>query len=299
MIPPRRREATLVSIFEYKAANSVGEAVDLLKEYGDDAKVLAGGQSLIALINLGLAQPSVLVDIGRIAELNHIDSQDGWLSVGATTRHATALASEDLRRQCPLLGEALPLIGDPQVRNRGTLGGSIAHADPAAELPTVASCLGATMRVQSRSGTRDVAASEFFAGYLTTTMPPGELLTEIRFPVSEPNTGFAFLELVRRKGDFAIVAAAAAISLAPDGVCSKVQLALAGVGPTPVLATEATGVLEGHAPTADLIGEAARAACSRIDPESDVIASADYRRAMAEVYARRALTQAAGLGARR
>ena len=282
----------MVAIFDYQAAASVNEALDLLAQSGDDAKVLAGGQSLIALINLGLARPSVLVDVSRVPELSHVHSEDGWVAIGATTRHASAIASADIQRRCPLLAEALPMIGDPQVRNRGTIGGSIAHADPAAELPTVAACLGAMMRVQSRSSSREVAATDFFAGYLTTTLGAGELLTEVRFPAAQPGTGYAFLELVRRKGDFAIVSAAAAVGLAANGTCAHVRLALGGVGATPIFAQEAGAALEGRAPTPDAIGEAARAACSRIDPESDVIASAEYRRDMAEVYARRALTEA-------
>ena len=285
----------MVATFDYRAARSVNEAQELLAQHGEDAKILAGGQSLIALINLGLARPSVLVDVSTIAELARIESQGGSLVIGATTRHAPALASAEVRTRVPLLAEALPMIGDPQVRNRGTVGGSIAHADPAAELPTVAACLGATMRVTGPRGARDVSAADFFGGYLTTTLAPGEILTEVRFPVAQPNTGYAFLELVRRKGDFAIVGAAAAVSIGTDGICSQVRLALAGVAATPIYATEAAGILEGKTLSPSLIGEAAKAACSRIDPESDVIASAQYRRDMAEVYARRALTQAAGL----
>lgn len=282
----------MVATFDYRAAGSVQEAVDLLAEHGDDAKVLAGGQSLIALINLGLAQPSMLVDINRLGDLDRVELRDGFLVVGALTRHATAERSETIRRACPLLAEAIPLIGDCQVRNRGTVGGSMAHADPVAELPTVAMCLGAVMRVEGMSGAREVAAADFFLTYLTTAVGPGELLTEVRFPVSPPGTGASFQELVRRKGDFAIVAAACTVALGSDGVCTDVRLALAGVGPRPVRATAASDVLLGQAPSPELLQEAARVACLGLDPESDVMASAEYRRAMAEVYARRALAQA-------
>lgn len=278
--------------FEFRAARDTGEAVGLLAQYGEDAKLLAGGQSLIPLINLGLAQPTVLVDINPIAGLDFIEERDGSLAVGALTRHATAERSDLVRRLCPLLAEVYPLIGDPQVRNRGTLGGSLAHADPVAELPTVACCLGATLKVQGPKASRELPASDFFVTYLTTAMEPTELLTEVRFPILPAGTGVAFQELVRRKGDFAIVAAAAAVQLKADGTCADVRLALAGVGPTPLYAAEAADVLRGQAPTPALVKQAAEAASQDIEPESDVLASAQYRRDMAPIYARRALTEA-------
>jgi len=283
-------------MFQYRLATSVQEAVELLAANGDEAKVLAGGQSLVPLINLGLAQPGLLVDINGIPGLDGIQTVNGSLAVGALVRHAVAEQSETIRQACPLLAEAIPLIGDRQVRNRGTMGGSIAHADPVAELPTVAVCLDAKMRVEGANGSRDVPASDFFVTYLTTAIEPAELLTAVWFPVSTPSTGVSFQELVRRKGDFAIVAAAAAIELAADGTCRKVNLALAGVAPTPIRATAAENMLRGQAPSPDLVRRAAAAAASadNVDPESDVMASADYRRAMAEVYARRALTEAVG-----
>ena len=285
----------MVATFEYRAATSVEEAVDLLTTNGDDAKVLAGGQSLVPLINLGLAQPGVLIDINGIPGLDGIQEVNGSIAVGALVRHAIAEQSDAIRRAAPLLAEALPLIGDRQVRNRGTVGGSMAHADPVAELPTVAMCLDAKMRLDGPTGSRDVPASEFFVTYLTTALEPNELLTAVWFPVTPAGTGVSFQELVRRKGDFAIVAAAAALELAADGTCRKVNLALSGVAPTPVRATAAEDVLRGQSPTADLIRRAATAAAQAddVDPESDVMASAGYRRAMAEVYSRRALTEAA------
>ena len=282
----------MVATFDYQAPQNLEEALELLAQHGDDAKVLAGGQSLIALINLGLAQPSLLVDINRLSGLDRVDLSDGTLSVGALTRHAAAERSDTIRHACPLLAEALPLIGDPQVRNRGTMGGSIAHADPVAEIPTVAVCLDAVMRVQSRGGARDIRASDFFVSYLTTAIDSRELLTEVRFPAAAARTGVSFQELVRRKGDFAIVAAAAAVGLAPDGTCASVRLALAGVAPTPVGRPAASEVLAGKHPAPDLLREAARASCVGLEPESDIIASAQYRQAMAEVYARRALETA-------
>lgn len=282
----------MVATFEYRAPQTLDEALELLAQHGDDAKVLAGGQSLIALINLGLARPSLLVDINRLRELDRVDLSDGTLSVGALTRHAAAERSETIRLGCPLLAEAIPLIGDPQVRNRGTIGGSMAHADPVAELPTVAVCLDATMRVQGPAGARQIRASDFFVSYLTTAMGPGEILTEVRFPAVSPGTGVSFQELVRRKGDFAIVAAAAAVTLAPDGTCASARLALAGVAPTPIARAAAADILIAKRPSPDLLREAARSCCEGLELETDIIASAQYRQAMAEVYARRALEAA-------
>ncbi len=282
----------MVATFEYRRAASVPEAIEILSASGPDAKVLAGGQSLIALINLGLARPSVLVDINGIASLDSMEEVDGELVVGATARHAAALSSATVRRCCPLLAEAMPLIGDRQVRNRGTIGGSVAHADPVAEIPTVATCLGATMRLAGAAGTREVSAADFFVTYLTTAIGEGELLTHVRFPKSPPSAGVSFQELVRRKGDFGIVAAAASVALDSRGACADVRLALAGVDATPRFAAEAAQVLVGHEPTSERIREAARAACADIAPESDIMASGEYRKAMAEVYARRSLDQA-------
>lgn len=278
--------------FEYRAIHEVAEAVRLLKEHGMDAKVIAGGQSLMPLINLGLAQPTLLVDVNPIRELDFIEQRDGMLAIGALTRQRSAERSDAVRQACPLLAEALPLIGDRQIRNRGTIGGSIAHADPVAEIPTVATALGAVMHVQGPNGARAIPASDFFLTYLTTAIEADEILTEVRFPVLPSGTGVAFQELVRRQGDFAIVAAAAAIQLAPDGACADVRLGLAGVAPTPVRADAAAAILKGKVPTPEIIAAAAKAACEGIDPESDVIASADYRRDMAPIIARRAMTQA-------
>ncbi|MSQ23971.1 MAG: xanthine dehydrogenase family protein subunit M [Chloroflexi bacterium] len=279
-------------MFEYRAAHSAAEAVSLLREHGTDAKIIAGGQSLMPLINLGLAQPSLLIDINSAAELDFITRRNGSLAIGALTRHHTVERSGEVRQYIPLLAEALPLIGDPQVRNRGTIGGSLAHADPVGEIPTVASCLGAIMVVQGPNGKREIPASEFFVTYLTTALDAEELLTEVIFPILPANTGVCFKELVRRQGDFAIVAAAAAVQLGADGACTAARLALAGVMPTPLNADAAASMLVGQKPTAQIIEQAAQAACVGIDPESDVIASADYRRAMAPVFARRALTEA-------
>ncbi len=279
-------------IFEYQAVHETAQALAVLKEHGGDAKIIAGGQSLMPLINLGLAQPTLLIDINGIKSLDFIEQRDGFLTIGALTRYRTAERSDLLKRACPLLAEAIPQIGDQQVRNRGTLGGSISHADPVGEVPTVATALGAIMHVEGPNGPRDIPASEFFVTYLTTALSPDELLTEIRFPVLPAGTGASFQELVRRKGDFAIVAAATTITLNADGTCSDVRIGLAGGGATPLNTGAASAVLVGKKPTPELLVEAAHAACVGIDPESDVIASADYRRDMAPIITRRALTQA-------
>jgi carbon-monoxide dehydrogenase medium subunit len=282
----------VVATFEYRAPKTVADAIAILAEHGDDAKVLAGGQSLLPLINLGLVWPGLLVDINRVEGLDFVSQRNGVLVVGALTRHATAERNAEIRRACPLLAEALPLIGDRQVRNRGTIGGSIAHADAVAELPTVAACLGAAIVVQGTKGAREIPAREFFQDYLTTAMRSDEILTEVRFPTSLEGTGVSFQELVRRKGDFAIVAAAATVRLGPGGVCDDVQLALAGAATTPINVSEAARGIVGKRPTPELIRETANAACQGIEPSGDLLASAEYRRAMAPIYARRALTQA-------
>jgi carbon-monoxide dehydrogenase medium subunit len=289
----------MVATFEYREATSVEEAVELLTSNGDDAKVLAGGQSLMPLLNLGLAQPSVLVDINRIPGLDGVQQVDGAFAVGALVRHAVAEQSEAIKRACPLLAEAVPLIGDRQVRNRGTIGGSISHADPVAELPTVALCLDAKMRLAGPSGAREVPASDFFVGYWSTAAEANEVLTTISFPILATGAGVSFQELVRRKGDFAIVAAAAVVELTPDRTCRDVRLALAGAASTPIRAQGAENFLRGKELSTENIRQAATAAAQAddVDPQSDVLASAGYRRAMLEVFARRALTEAAGRAA--
>jgi carbon-monoxide dehydrogenase medium subunit len=242
-------------------------------------------------MNLGLVQPAVMIDINDIEDLDYVRETDSAIAIGALTRHATLEHSPLVRDRCPLLAEVLPLIGDRQVRNRGTIGGSLAHADPVAEIPTVAACLEAIVHVEGPKGGRDIPASQFFQSYLTTSLQPGEILTEVRFP-STDGAGVAFKELVRRKGDFAIVAAAAAMTLNPDGTCAGAMLALAGVAPTPIRATASADALRGQRPTEDALKAVAERACEGIEPEGDVLASAEYRRAMAPVFARRALAEA-------
>src|SRR5512135_3562705 len=213
--------------FEYEAPATAAEAVDLLAEHGDDASVLAGGQSLIPLLALRLARPAVLIDINGIAELSGVSATDGRVVIGAMTRDFVAEKSGTVAETVPLLAAALPLIGHEAIRSRGTIGGSLAHADPAAELPAVARALDAEFVVRGPSGTRVIPAAQWFEGYLTTSRHSDELLVEVRFPAATPGTGTSFQEVARRHGDFAIVALAASLVLS-GGVISDARLAFAG-----------------------------------------------------------------------
>jgi CO/xanthine dehydrogenase FAD-binding subunit len=267
--------------------------VDVLRRRGEQAKVLAGGQSLVPLLNLRLASPDTLVDINHVAELDRVESSNGSVTIGALTRQSalerTALVAERL----PLVAEALAFVGHPAIRHRGTVGGSLAHADPAAELPAVMLALGATIVARSASGTRSVPIGELYSGYLTTSLAPDELLTEVKVPASASGTGTAFVELARRYGDFAICGAAAVLALDANGRCTDVRLSLCGVAPTPIRATAAERVLDGEAVSPDSIEAAAEQVASEVDPTSDVHGSAEYRRKMAVVMSGRALRAAA------
>lgn len=274
--------------FAYVAPRSVPEALAVLAAHGEEAKVLAGGQSLVPLLNMRLARPAVLVDINGIRGLAYLRRRDGVLHVGALTRQRAVEASTLVRRSVPLLLEAIRYVGHPQIRNRGTVGGSIAHADPAAELPAVLAALDGEVVVRSEGGERIIPARSFFTGYLTTALEPTDLLTEIRFALTGPDTGTAFVELARRHGDFALVGVAAVLRR-QDGTIRDARLAFTGVGPGPVRVAEAEALLAGASPTAKVFGEAARAAAARLEPDGDIHASADYRREMAGVLARRAL----------
>ena len=280
--------------FEYHAPSSVDEALKLLDELRDeDAKILAGGQSLMPMLNMRLARPSHVVDVNGLRELDYIRPTDeGGLAIGALTRHRALERSAEVARRLPLLAEAAPLIGDRQIRYRGTAGGSLAHADPAAELPTVAVALDAKLLVAKGSGTRAVPAADFFVTFLTTALEPDELLVEVRFPAPPPGAGYAFLELARQQGAFAIVTAAAMVAL-ERGRIGGVRLCLGGVGPTPIRARRAEDTLRGQAPTVAVFAEAARVAAEETEPSADVHGDVGYRREMAAVYARRALLAAA------
>jgi aerobic carbon-monoxide dehydrogenase medium subunit len=285
--------------FEYVRPASLADALEILHERGDDAKVLAGGQSLVPMMNFRLARPAVIVDLNGLADLAFIRPADGGLDVGAMTRQRTIEKSPVVRDWAPLLAEATPWIGHLPIRTRGTIGGSLVHADPAAEYPVVMAALDAEFTLARKGGTRRVAAAEFFDTYLSTTIGPDEILTEVRVPGLPAQAAVAFLEISRRHGDFAIVAAAAAVDLDAGGRIAGARIALGGVGPRPVRARAAERMLTGQRPTGSLVAEAAAAVKPETDPPEDIHASAEYRREMSAVFTRRALTAAlAKLGVR-
>jgi CO/xanthine dehydrogenase FAD-binding subunit len=277
---------------DYKAPATIAEALELLAEHQDDASVLAGGQSLIPLLALRLARPELLIDINGVPELSGIAAAAGWLTIGATTREYVAEESRTVADAVPLLAAALPFIGHEAIRSRGTIGGSLAHGDPAAELPAVARALDAELVVRSTSGERIIPVADWFQGYLTTARNADELLVAVRFPAAKPWTGTSFLEVARRHGDFAIVGLATSLTLS-GGAISDARLAFAGMSDVPVRASEAERMLVGEQPSAELFEDAARSATAGIDPPSDLHGSPEYRRKVAATLVRRGLRAAA------
>jgi carbon-monoxide dehydrogenase medium subunit len=266
--------------------------VEVLAEYQDDASVLAGGQSLIPLLALRLARPAVLIDINGLDELSGISADDGWTAIGATTREYLAEESAQLAEAVPLLAAALPYIGHEAIRSRGTIGGSLAHSDPAGELPAVACALDAELVVRSKSGERVIPAADWFEGYFMTARQPDELLVQVRFPTARPGTGVSFGEVARRHGDFAVVGLATSLRIA-DGVISEARLAFAGLSDTPVRASAAEDLLTGERPSAELFDEAARQATEDVHPPADLNGSSAYRKTIAAALVRRGLQAAA------
>ena len=279
------------SPFAYHAPTTLDDALTLLARV-PDARILAGGQSLLPLMILGLARPQALIDVNGLPDLDGIAGEGGHLRIGALVRHRALETTRVIRQRCPLLADAASLIGNIRVRHRGTLGGSLAHADPAAELPLVAVAVGATIEVLGAAGRREVTAEKFFRGYLLTDLGPGEMVTGVRIPEFGPATGHGVAELVRRAGDFAIVAACAVLEVDGAGRCRRVSLALGGVAPQPLRMRRAEAVLDGAPLTDRVIEKAAGSVPDDVSPESDIHASAAYRRAMARVMAVRALTMA-------
>jgi len=279
--------------FEYLAPDSLDAALDILAHRGGEAKLLAGGQSLIPVMNFRLAQPSLLVDLNRLCDLDYLKEDGGGLRIGAMTRQRRLERAPLVPRLAPLLREAVPFIAHPQIRNRGTVGGSLAHADPAAELPAVAVALDARFRLQSARGERWVEAREFFAGLFTTVLDPDEMLVEVALPPPPALTGWAFLEVARRHGDYAQVGIAARVTLDEGGRCREARLVYLSVGDGPVEAREAARMLAGT----DLSDEATAAASDKasrdeMDPTGDIHASADFKRHLARVLTGRALRRA-------
>ena len=284
--------------FAYHAPAHLEDIFDLLERYGDDAKVLAGGQSLMPLLNFRLSYPSALIDINHVADLSYLQQEDGQIRIGALTRQRTIEFSELVRRRLPLLYEATTLVGHLPIRTRGTIGGSLAHADPAAEYPTVALVLDAELVLQGPSGQRRISAEEFFVSYLTTALAPNEVLTEIRFSPSPLTSGWAFEEFARRHGDFAVVGVAGVIDT--DGEqCRAARLAAAGVGPTPIRLRAAEDILVQEGVTEQSIQRAAAKAAELVEPDSDIHASADFRRHLTQVLTRRAIKRAIERGQER
>ena len=279
--------------FEYFRPRSLGEALSLLAEHGGDAKPLAGGQSLIPAMNFRLATPSVLVDLNALDELSYINDGTGDVRIGGMTRQRAVERNTLVSQRIPLIAETMPHIAHPAIRNRGTIGGSLAHADPAAELPAVMLALKATLVVSGQAGAREIRAEEFFVGLFSTAVQTGELLTEIRIPLPPARSGCAFQEISRRHGDFALVGVAAVVRLDERGRCAEARVALLSVGDRPVLAEHAGQALEGQMPSPASIRAAADAAATRdIDPPGDIHASVRYRRQLANVLTRRALERA-------
>ena len=280
--------------FKYYAPTTVEEALAYLAEYGYDAKVLAGGQSLIPMLNFRLAQPSVLVDLNNVSELFYIrPDENSGLLLGAMTRQRQVEHDPLVAERAPLVHEVMPEIAYPQIRTRGTFGGSLAHADPSAELVAVTMALNGRLRLRSQAKERWVPADEFFVGLFTTVLEPDELLVEVALPAMPPRSGWSFLQITRRHHDFCMAGVAVLVTLDDNDQCEKARLVFLSVGDGPVNARQAAEMLIGQAPTPEAIGAAAeKAADDEIDPGSDIHASAEYRRHLAQVLARRALTQA-------
>lgn len=284
--------------FEYLAPDSLAAALEALAHAagtGGDAKILAGGQSLIPVMNFRLAEPALLIDVNRLAELDFLESENGGgLRIGALVRQRRLERDPLVAREAPLLHEAMPFVAHPQIRNRGTFGGSLAHADPAAELPAIAVALGARFRLRKAGGDRWVDARDFFAGLFTTLLEPDEMLTEAVIPPLPPRTGWAFLEIARRHGDYAQVGVAAVVTLDETGRCRAARLVYLSVGDGPVVAAAAAGMLAGEELSAAAIAAAAeKAACDEMDPLGDIHATPEFKRHLARVLTGRALTRAA------
>jgi carbon-monoxide dehydrogenase medium subunit len=281
--------------FKYIAASSIEQALSLKADYGDDAKFLAGGQRLMPAMNFRLARPAVLIDINLLEACAGIGRhENGGTRIGALTRYRTLQNDASFVQHFPLFGEALPYIAHPQIRNRGTIGGNLSHADPASELPALAVAMEATMKVKASAHERRIAAADFFQGLLTTDLQPDEMLVEIELPAPKLRTGTCFSEVARRRGDFALAGAAASITVDQDGRCTHARLALCGVGETPVDASNAAAILVGRRMDAEGLNDIAESVRRMIDPARNVHASPDYQRHVAGILTQRTLKTAYG-----
>lgn len=280
--------------FDYVAPRTIGEVVSLLQQNEGDAKVIAGGQSLMPLLNMRFARPSLLIDLNKLPDLDYIREVDGAVAVGALTRQRALERSPLVKKRQPLIDAALQLVSHPQIRNRGTVCGSLAHADPSAELPAVAAALDAQFVATGPTGARTIAAKDFFVTIMTTTLEPAEVLTEVRFPALPDRTGWSCIEVARRHGDFALAGAVATVTLDGAGKCAAARIALFGVGSTPLRAREAEQAVVGEKPGDQTWERAAAKARAQVtEAVSDVHASSEYRQYLAGVLTRRTLAEAA------
>ena len=280
------------SAFEYHAPTNVAQAVELLAKHGDSAKLLAGGHSLVPLMKTRLARPEVLIDLGKINGMNYVRESDGGLAIGAMTTYYQLESSDLVQSRAPALAEAAGVVADPQVRNMGTIGGSLAHADPAGDLPAVVLALGAQLTTSSAGGHRTIGADDFFVDLLTTALRPDEILSEITIPAPAQGTGSAYVKFANKASHFAVVGVAASVTVGSDGSCREVRIGVTGAGPKAVRATEAEAALRGSKLDDDAIRSAAERAGSGIDFNEDVHASGEYRAHLTTVYTERALKAA-------
>ena len=284
---------SLPAAFDYHPAKTVDEALTLLQQYGDDAKLLAGGHSLLPLMKLRLAQPGHLIDIGRIDGLAYIREENGVVAVGAMTTYVMLENSDVIRRHFALLPEGIAVIGDPQVRNRGTIGGSIAHADPAADMPGIVLALKADILVQSSNGVRTIKADDFFTGTFETALQPDEIVTEIRFAIPPPHTGSAYMKLENKASHYAVAGCAAVVTLDTDGTCTSSSVVITGASVKAHRASGVESVLVGKKLDEPIVAGAATHATEGIELVEDIHGSKAYRGQMAVVMARRAILRAA------
>jgi len=283
MIPPA---------FEYLRPKTVPEAIALLKQHGDEAKILSGGQSLIPMMKLRLARPGYLIDINRIAGLAYIKEEGGFLKIGGLTREAELEASPLVRSKYPLLTDTTAVIADPQVRNLATVGGNLAHGDPANDHPATMLALGASVVAIGPSGEREIPVEKFFPGLFTTALQPDEILKEIRIPIPTPSSGGAYLKLERKVGDYATAGVAVQVTLDGSGTCTRAGIGLTNVGFTPIKATKAEASLQGKVLDKAAIQQAAQLAASESQPTDDIRGSADYKRDLVRVLTSRAIERA-------
>jgi carbon-monoxide dehydrogenase medium subunit len=279
--------------FGYVAARSVNEALEFMAQHGEEGKILAGGHSLIPAMKLRLSSPRVLIDIGTVPELRGVRVDGGNLVIGAMTVHADIASSDLVRKHVPGLADAASVIGDLQVRNRGTIGGSVAHADPGADFPVVLTALNASFIVQSAAGARTIMADDFFTDFFSTAITPNEILTEIRVPLPVPGTGTAYAKFPHPASGYVVVSAGALIARQNSGSCTGARIAIGGLGATPTRATATEQDLQGKPLTKENIAAAAAKAAEGTDPVEDSYAGAEYKRHIATVYARKAIETAA------